>query len=175
MNKRAFFLLFLLVILILHLFLFPSVNVEERAEDQFCLNRGCTRQIKIVIRDGIKNETVLQNTENCLSSYSIPILGPCLQHDWVTYHGGGSKFRSGIEYYFTMSENSTFSGSNRNLVTLGMQYQFNFCNTLFSRMYRNDQVLLNRMLIYIFSRLKDDKWAGYNDFFELVTSADLMN
>ncbi len=154
--------------LVIHLWLFPAEQVSDEYHDQFCLVRGCTRKVHIYRARGISTESDVQSVPNCLSSYTTALLGPCPGHTWVSYHGGASRHMSGITYYFAMEENISFSGSGRNLVTLGMDRQFDGVRHIFQAMYKRDPKLLKRVLTYILQRYEKDRWERFDEFMDIL-------
>ncbi len=170
MTRRRNVLGFILAMLIIHLLIFPPVHISDEYHDQFCLIRGCARQVRIYNNGRSIQESVIKTVPNCLSSYSTALLGPCPGHEWISYHGGGSRYMGGLAYYFAMEENFTFSGSNRELVSLGATYKFQFVEHIFRKLYRNNPEILKRILIYILSRYQKDRWVRFEDFVNLLTA-----
>lgn len=66
MKKRNLFGLAIIVILLLHLFVFPPVLVTEEWHDQLCLTRGCVRRVMTNSRGDSRQETEVALEQNCL-------------------------------------------------------------------------------------------------------------
>lgn len=168
MRWRTVAALGVLIGLVVSLCLYPPIPISDEYHDQFCLTRGCIRKVHIYRALGTSTELEETIVPNCLASYSTAMLGPCPGHRWISYHGGYSRYMRGLAYYFSMRENASFSGSNRELVTLAMDSKFNFVRHVFQNMYKRDPDLLRRVLSYILQRLQKDRWKRYDEFMELM-------
>lgn len=154
--------------LVIHLCFFPSVPYSNEYHDQFCLTRGCTRSVRIYRSEGTSTESEEKLLPNCLASYTTMTLGPCPGHRWISYHGGYTTSVTGIAAYFSMTSNVTFSGSDRELVSLGMLYKFDHVRHVFQAMAKRDPELLKRIMTYILQRYEKDRWNRFDEFMELL-------
>jgi len=168
MTWRAAAGLLVLVSLVVHLWLFPPKPYSDEYHDQFCLTRGCTRSVRIYRIEGSSTESEEKMLPNSLASYTTAMLGPCPGHRWISYHGGYTQSVTGLAGYFSMKTNATFSGSSRQLITLGMRYQFDGVRHIFQGMYKRDPELLKRVLTYILQRYEKDRWDRFDEFMDLL-------
>lgn len=158
-----------------YLYFYPGTTVSDAYYDQFCISRGCCRKVRIQTFGSLTRESDISSSTHCLASYAAALLGPCPKHKWVSFHGGGEEYKTGIAYFLLPTSQFSCSGSPRENVNLCEDTRFDCYEQNFRRLFKRDRLLLKRVLRYIFSRYQKDRWSGLDKFKDLLADSDLAN